>query len=177
MPALNPAKPRWHVIWLFACALTLLACSPALNWRKASLGGLQASLPCKPDSAERTVQLAGKDFSMRMMGCEADGGLFAISQVRLTDGSDPAKVLEDWQRLTLTAMGSAQPLVKTGPPATVGGVPFSVYAVSGKGPDGHAVQARLSWIQNGSDWYHLALYATRVRADMEEPFYSQLTWQ
>ena len=114
---------------------------------------------------------------MRMMGCEADGGLFAISQVRLNDGSDAAKVLEDWQRLTLAAMGSAQPLVKTGPPATVGGAPFSVYAASGKGPDGHAVHARLSWIQNGSDWYHLAIYAPKVRAEMEEPFYSQLTWQ
>ena len=74
---------------LLAAALALAAlggCSPTLNWRETRFDGadLTAMLPCKPDRAERTVPLAGRDAPLRMQGCEAGG---ATADHEHVDGS------------------------------------------------------------------------------------------
>ena len=69
---------RWFALM---AALGLQACSPALNWRSVSVpeAALQAMLPCKPEQAVRTVELAGAPLAMSMWGCDADGATFAVS--------------------------------------------------------------------------------------------------
>ena len=75
----------------WVAALMLAACSPALNWRSVALDGaaLTATLPCKPDQATRTVELAGAPVELSMVGCDADGATFAVSHAAL---ADPAQV-------------------------------------------------------------------------------------
>lgn len=52
----------------WVAALMLAACSPALNWRSVPLDGaaLTATLPCKPDHAVRTVEMAGLPVELAM---------------------------------------------------------------------------------------------------------------
>jgi hypothetical protein len=72
------------ILW-FVLALTLVACTPALNWRQVSVDAsdVMVLLPCKPDQATRTValQVVNQDVeaSLSLYGCEA-------SQMQLTFG-------------------------------------------------------------------------------------------
>jgi hypothetical protein len=47
-----------------------------------------------------------------------------------------------------------------------------IYAASGRNPQGEPVQAQLVWLQSGTTLFHLALYAPRISAEMQEPFLS-----
>ena len=72
----------------------LQACTPALNWRQVQLQDLKARLPCKADTATRPVPLAATPLDLQMMGCEADGALFAISYVRAQDTEAATRVVQ-----------------------------------------------------------------------------------
>lgn len=86
--------------------LALSACSPALNWREVHLNRLTALLPCKPDQAQRVVHLAGQALALEMAGCEAAGGLFAISHLRVDAIHQVPEVLAAWRAGTLGNMQS-----------------------------------------------------------------------
>ena len=171
------ARGRASAIRVLALCLLLCACSPALNWRSVTLEGVQATLPCKPDQAQRPVQLAGLDLTLSMAGCEADDGLYAVSHLRLAQGAQAQPVIDAWRAQALQAMrGTAAPVAS--PIAAIGARPaLTVYQASGANPRGQAVQARWIWVQRDRDIYHWALYAPAIRAEMEEPFFSAMQWQ
>lgn len=79
----------WNAIKIIViaslCLLVQAACTPTFNWREVSLeqAGATALLPCKPDRAERAVQLAGQTLQMRMAGCEAGGAMFTLAWVHM----------------------------------------------------------------------------------------------
>lgn len=172
-----PARGRASAIRVLALCLLLCACSPALNWRSVTLEGVQATLPCKPDQAQRPVQLASLDLNLSMAGCEADGGLYAISHLRLAQGAQAQPLIDAWRDQALQTMrATAAPVAS--PLAALGGRPaLTVYQASGTNPRGQAVQARWIWVQRDRDIYHWALYAPAIRAEMEEPFFSAMQWQ
>ncbi len=136
-------------------ALALLtACSPALNWRQVSLAesGLAASLPCKPDQVERSVELAGAPVSMHMMGCEADGATFAVACARLSDPALAGAALTHWRAAVLAGMqapapgqpGAAEPAPFL--PAGALELPQSLrVSVQGRSAEGRAVSAQAVW--------------------------------
>jgi len=172
-----PARGRASAIRVLALCLLLCACSPALNWRSVTLEGVQATLPCKPDQAQRPVQLAGLDLTLSMAGCEADGGLYAISHLRLAQGAQAQPLIDAWRDQALQAMGATAAPVAI-PLAALGArQALTVYQASGTNPRGQAVQARWTWVQRDRDIYHWALYAPAIRAEMEEPFFSAMQWQ
>jgi hypothetical protein len=165
---------------LLLAVLALLACSPALNWREVPLNRLTALLPCKPDRAQRTVHLGSQALQMDMAGCEAAGGLFAISHLRLSAPGQAAQVLADWRAGTLRSMHSTavtelpwRPVAGAGAPA----LPPVLLEATGKGADGTVVQARLAWLVDGVDLFLLAVYAPRLTADMTETLFSELKLQ
>lgn len=172
-----PARGRASAIRVLALCLLLCACSPALNWRSVTLEGVQATLPCKPDQAQRPVQLASLDLNLSMAGCEADGGLYAISHLRLAQGVQAQPLIDAWRDQALQTMrATAAPVAS--PLAALGARPaLTVYQASGTNPRGQAVQARWIWVQRDRDIYHWALYAPAIRAEMEEPFFSAMQWQ
>lgn len=162
-------------------ALCIAACSPALNWREVRLQHLVATLPCKPDHARRTVQLASQEVAMDMLGCEADGALFAISHVRLDREARTDAVRADWRQQTLATMRAASvrelPFRLT-PPAPAAGTPTThLLAAQGQRPDGAAVAARLLWLDSGSDLYHVAVYANPLSEERVEMLFSGLSLQ
>ena len=160
-----------------ALCLPLGACSPTLNWRSVALEGVQAALPCKPDQAQRPVQLADLELTLSMAGCEADGGLYAVSHLRLAQGAQAQPLIDAWRAQALRAMrGTAAPV--STPLAAIGTRPaLTVYQASGSNPRGQALQARWAWVQRDRDIYHWALYAPAISAEMEEPFFNAMQWQ
>ena len=176
-PHVPLAAWRGRTARVLALCLFLCACSPALNWRSVTLESVQATLPCKPDQAQRPVQLVGLDLTLSMAGCEADGGLYAISHLRLAQGAQAQPLIDAWRDQALQTMrATAAPVAS--PLAALGARPaLTVYQASGINPRGQAVQARWIWVQRDRDIYHWALYAPAIRAEMEEPFFSAMQWQ
>ena len=153
----------------------LLACSPGLNWREVQLAGgeLKALLPCKPDQATRQQSLAGYEIELAMLGCEADGALYALSVAELGSPGQGQAVLAQWQTnllATLQAQGaSRQPYVLRGASAQPEAVSWQV---RGRRDDGRELMVQAVWFMRGNRLYHAALYAERVTPEMSEPFFS-----
>ncbi len=153
--------------------VTLQACTPDLNWRQVQLQNLKAHLPCKADTAARTVSLGHTPLTLQMMGCEADGALFAIGHIH-TEGADAAaNVLQQWQLFALQALRAnvSQPAAWPGPAWATQVI--SLHA-DGRNPEGQPLQARLTWLRHGPDVYHLAVYAQTLNEDMTQPFLENL---
>jgi hypothetical protein len=154
--------------------MLLEACSPALNWRSVDFAGIKAALPCKPDQAERPVSLAGMELRLAMVGCEADGGLYAISHLHLAQDAKAQDVIDAWRMQAMQAMGGTALPLTTPLPALGARPALTVYQASGNNPRGQSVQARWTWVQRDRDIYHWALYAPVIRAEMEESFFGAL---
>ncbi len=91
-----------HVVSWLGLAV-LVACTPTLNWRETHFGdrGLQVLMPCKPDTATRTVQLPSKnqaiDVTLRMQGCEAGDLQFTLTQMTVPEGVAMNDALSAWR--------------------------------------------------------------------------------
>ncbi len=161
------------------CIAGLVACSPALNWRAVQLQGLTAMLPCKPDRAQRNVQLGAAEVGMEMAGCEADGALYAISHTRVDSALRADAARAAWRQQTLATMRAASvqetPLrmLSTDEPLRTA----QRVTARGQRPDGSAVTAQLLWLSSGPDLYHVAVYADRLPDEMTEMLFSGLRLQ
>ncbi|MDR7306868.1 hypothetical protein [Rhodoferax saidenbachensis] len=144
----------------------LSACSPALNWRQASVASVPVMLPCKPDKARRSVTLVPHTLVMDMVGCEAGSALFAVSRVELPEGVAAPEVLAAWRAQALAALRASQ--VQDQPMAGA-----TLLQAQGLRPDGRAVQAQLLWRLRGRQIVHWAVYAERLGPDMTEPFFAE----
>lgn len=162
------------VALLVTVAWTLVGCTPALNWREIRLDSLVGMLPCKPDRGERAVRLAAHELQMAMLGCEADGALFAISHVRAVDHDAVAVILSAWQASAFGKMQSTAVQEGAAIANPRGGAPRSIYRARGARPDGSPVEAQLTWFSVGTDIFHAVVYATRLSPEMTEPFFSEL---
>lgn len=182
----------WRCVVLAALLATLAACSPALNWREVRLERLVTLLPCKPDHAQRDVQLGAHTVAMHMSGCEAAGGLYAVSHVRLADPAQVGPAQAAWRQASLAHLrdSTVQTLpfqlakpkaseMRTADPQTAA-VPvdmLEMLQVQAKHPDGSPLQARLVWLSSGVDVYHVALYGAHLSPEMSELLFSELVLQ
>ncbi len=174
------AKPRRGRISVGVLTLTvfliLSACSPTLDWRSVELEGLRTVLPCKPDRAARDVALGPSTVRMSMVGCEAQGALFAVSQVAVPEGADASDLEQAWRRAALAQMQATHSEVV----ALAQRPQFpTVHMTRARGlrPDGSPVQASLSWVTYKNSVYHLAVYAKSTDATLTEPLLGDLQWR
>ena len=158
-------------VWAVLATLCLAGCSPALNWRTVSLGDGTVTLPCKPDRAQRTVQLGGHALEMEMVGCEADGAMFAVSRVRLAPELNADQVRLLWQAASLQQMKGQASAVMPAPSVRAQALQLDIVNATGQGGDGRPVKARLAWLARGVDLLHLAVYAPLITPEMAEPFF------
>lgn len=136
------------------------------------------------------MPLGAQNRAMEMVGCEASGALYAVSQVRVADARDIAATQTAWRQAMLSNFQAislhAQPfqLAKSravGHPAGVEplanatGTGLEILAVQGKGPDGRVLQARWLWIANGLDIYLVAVYAPTLGPDMLEMAFASVS--
>lgn len=152
--------------------LALAACSPALNWRSVSIGELGVTLPCKPDRVQRAVVLAGYSVEMEMIGCEADGALFAVSRLAVPKALAPEALQAQWQTAILLQMrGEADQKASHDTTAGARKMPLRLVSAKGQTTNGRELQALLAWLTWGSDMFHFAVYAPRLTGEMTEPFF------
>lgn len=162
---------------LLSLILLLAACSPALNWREVRPAGaeLKAVLPCKPDQGSRRQQLAGQDIEITMLGCEADGALFAIAVAELGEPQPAAAVQRQWQAQLLANMRATESATSAfmlkGADAALAPVQLNA---RGLRPDGRPVAAQGVWFARGTRLYHAAVYADTLRREQSEPFFGGL---
>lgn len=174
--------------WTLTAPLALLwlaGCSPALNWRSVPLpeAALTITLPCKPDQATRTVELAGAPVELAMAGCEADGAMFAVSHAALADPSQAGAALTHWRAAVLANLGQGATAADTpyAPPGVLP-LPQSVRTVAqGQRPDGGAVSAQAVWFARAVGpqvrLYHAVVYTPKPRPELADTFFAGLVPQ
>lgn len=111
---------RAPVVALLSSLLCCAACTPALNWREVQPtgSGVSALFPCKPELAQRELDLGGRRRSMGLAGCEADGQTFSLAWTEMATPDQVGPALRE-MRLGLAerlgaSPGPARPLLVAG---------------------------------------------------------------
>jgi hypothetical protein len=160
-----------------AFALLTAACSPTLDWREVRPEGSGATLlmPCKPNSMERSVRLAGDAVALTLFACSAGGWTWAIASA---DVGDPARVtpaldeLEAAARANLAA-GPAQTLALTVPGATPNAASRRVQ-FSGRLGDGTSVQEQVAVFARGTRVFQVTVLGPQLPAEGAETFFGSV---
>ena len=136
----------WMFVLLALLMLQMAGCSPALDWRqiRPEAWSLSATMPCRPDSQQRQVSLAGVPAALGLWVCSAGGFTFALASV---EAVEPERVGPVLQALLASAQANVQGRVKARRPAVVPGMtphPEAVHLhLDGQMPDGRAVQVQV----------------------------------
>lgn len=77
------------------CCIMLLACSPKFDWRevRGSAAPYLVTLPGKPATHARDINLNGLPVTMTMTGAQVDDVTFAVGSVELPDQAQSAHAL------------------------------------------------------------------------------------
>ena len=172
----------WRVMWwrwlaLVAApvsALVLTGCAPALDWRQFQPEGwpLLVTMPCKPDSQQRQVALAGQTVALRMLACTADGHTFAVFSADL---GDPLRVGPVLQALGRSAQANVRAHVVREQPAAVPGMTPNPAArrwrLQGQLPDGQAVAEQVLVFAHGTRVFQASLIGAAADDARAAPFF------
>jgi len=172
------AKGRYRFgLFGLIMVLGLAGCTPALNWRAINLDGMSTWLPCKPDRAQRQLEIGEQKITMEMAGCEAQGVMYAVSHAKVPNPSESQAVAAAWQNASFkqTLAGSPQQSVfqtRGEKPAT-----GQFFKLTGARSNGQVLEAQLAWVVLGTDIYHLAMYSQAITSDQADPFFSEVKIQ
>lgn len=80
---------------LIICSLLLAACSPKFDWREVRGNDVPfvVTMPAKPATHAREVNLDGTQVLMTMTAAEIDGVTFAVGTAELPDATQAQKAL------------------------------------------------------------------------------------
>ena len=157
--------------------LGLVSCTPALNWRAVNLGGVSTWLPCKPDRAQRELEIGGQKIKMEMMGCEAQGVMYAVSHARVQNPSESQAVTLAWQNASFKQMLAGAPQQSVFQTRGEKSVAGQFFKMTGARSNGQVLEAQLAWVVLGTEIYHLAMYAQAITSEQAEPFFSEVKIQ
>ena len=154
----------------------LTACSPSFNWRDVRPEGTQLALlmPCKPDTAQRTVPMAGQLTELKMLSCDAGGATFAVAVVDVKNAAAAPTALAQWQSATLANMKAApNPAVA---PLKLPGLKAAGVLVkaTGQRPNGQPVSSQTAYFVQGSQVFQAVLYADKMPLEAAETYFSGL---
>ena len=171
---------------LCACCLALLAaCQPTFDWRMVhpQHAALSALLPCKPQRAERSVELDGQTVLMEMLSCETGGAQFSIADTNpIADPGSADALLGKWRAVTLANLRARSTGERPFVPAGGLGLPGSVrVSASGQRLDGGTVTLQAAWFAratpDGVQLFDAVVYAPKLQQDVGETFFSSLKLQ
>ncbi len=160
--------------WL-CLALLLSACQPRYNWREVRPegGGVQTLMPCKPETAERSVPLGPQPVPLHMASCEAGGITYALAWVALGSAADAPAALQAWASASRQSLRSQQDAVWEAP-RVEGATVVEGRALQGQDHRGEAVDARVVYALRGGRVYQAAVYGKALPDEHLEPFFSNL---
>jgi hypothetical protein len=123
---------------LVALTVCLLACTPALDWRKVvnAQAGYSAHFPAKPVNVSREFVIAGETVSLNLQAATVGETYFAVGEIPLTPEQrlKAPEILKALQAAMSNNVGVAHPQVRT---VMVAGVEWTeVLAQGSMGKDG-----------------------------------------
>ncbi|SAL42732.1 hypothetical protein AWB67_01687 [Caballeronia terrestris] len=147
----------------FAACGAILACTPAYDWRTVMNNddGYEITLPAKPRSDQREIQIAGQPMQMKMQTAEAGDAVFAVGTVVLPS-ADPAlqRAALDFLQQGLARNVNAPPSaratqIELAAGGRVLGSEIDVKGTSGEKRESHAIHAR--FVARGVHVYQVAI--------------------
>ena len=160
-----------------AAALSMAACSPALDWREVRPAGtaVVATLPCKPNVSTRTVELAGQVVRLSLLACKAEDLTWALAAA---DVAEPARVGPALLALRESTRANLQGQVVEAVPAAVrGATPHAAQArvfVRGHRQDGTAASARFIVFSHGTQVFQATVLGARRSESAAATFFDSL---
>jgi hypothetical protein len=150
-----------------------------MNWREARIENtdLKILLPCKPDKASKQLDLNGIATRIEMIGCEAGGGLFAVSRIKLSKDVEPGAVLSQWKSSVIAGIKASEH--KDYPFQIKGESPDGLgnkLEALGKSPDGKPIMLKAVWFVQNRQLFHAAIYADQLQPETAETFFSGLVF-
>ena len=158
---------------------TLAACNPTFNWRDVRLEDTRLSLlmPCKPDTAQKTVPMAGQPTELMLLSCDAGGVTFAVAAADVKDASKVAATLAQWQSATLANMKAA-PATNAAALKIAGAAGGAVLVkATGQRANGQAVGSQAAYFVQGTQVFQAVMYADKISVDVAETFFSGLKFE
>ena len=163
------ALRRWLILWPAA----LVACSPTLDWREVRPGGsgVQLLMPCKPDSHERRLSLAGQPVRLSLHACSAGDQTWSRA---FADVGDPSRLGQVMQQLVQTAGANIAAAAAQATPLRVrGATPHSAsqtVVYRGHLPDGRSVQMQVSVFAYGTHAFQATVLGAALPGDAVQTF-------
>jgi hypothetical protein len=160
-----------------ALAVTLGACTPALDWREVRPSGtqLQVLFPCKPIAQQRTLSLASKPLALTLQACQADGLTWAISHA---DVADPARVGPALLELKAAMLGKmGPPVAPWTAPVIPGATPHAdsgVARFAARGSDQRVMQMQVALFAHGTQVFQATVLGPVVPEDAAGTFFSSM---
>lgn len=163
--------------WPLWVALGGGGCTPALDWREVRPegSGLMLLFPCKPSSQSRQVLLAGAQRRLVLVACAAGDATWALAHTDVVDPALVAQALAELQSAAAANLSAASALEL--PLQVQGATPNPLsrqVQLSGRLPDGKAVNARLAVFAKGTRVFQATLIGTHWPAQAPEMFFSSL---
>lgn len=164
-----------------AASVALAACSPTFNWRDVPVAatGLKAALPCKPDSAERKIELRpGEAVVVHAFGCETGDVSFAILSADVKDPAALGPTLAQWRQANLAGLRGTPTTEAAFVPRGAMGLPQSIQLrAQGKRADGSAVDSRTAYFARGTRVFQAAVYSKRIDDAAADTFFAGLRFE
>jgi hypothetical protein len=179
-PASRVRSVRTVACVLAACA-ALLACTPTYDWRTIMNNddGYEVTLPAKPRSDERAIEIAGQTMQMKMQTAEAGDAVFAVGTVVLPN-ADPAtqRAALDFLQQGLAHNLNAAPVVRPVEIDIAAGGKLDGAEINVRGPGGSEKQSdtrsmHARFVAKGTHVYQVAIVsATPPPDDQADQFFS-----
>jgi hypothetical protein len=136
------STPHFLQTACIAGVLLLTACSPKFNWREVRGAGAPfiVTLPAKPASLTRTINLDGMQVQMTMIAAEIDDVTFAVGAVTMPDAAQAQKAIVAMKTALVKNMGGTVKHEKISPAGTV---PTVIEIEAGNAPGNNNKKARL----------------------------------
>lgn len=157
-------------------------CNPTFNWREVPLGdGLQALLPCKPDRAQRELDLGGQGVTLDMVGCATGGVTFAVA--RMEGGASLAEAqrrLDAWRRAARApwrADGGVQEAPLAVPRAAAAPAAVELQATTPASAGGAPQPVRMRWFAQAEAGGRYVLYQATMLGTAADPQAAETFWE
>lgn len=131
-------------------------------------------IPCKPDVAEREVNLGGANAELYMNSCDNQGLRFALAWVAVPPSVDAQMVMAQWQKASVQSLQSKEiPKAMDRPPVR-GATHTAWWSMQGKDHRGQTVQSQAVYFTDGARVYQAAVYGPPWTEAPVAPFWEGL---
>ena len=151
-------------------AVSMLACSPALDWRESRLegSGVAMRFPCRPERQERPARIGTETLTMRLHSCNAAGSAFALVTADAADPSRVTALLEAWRGQAIANVdGTAAAEVTPAIPGETPNAQSARLRIVGKRPDGRRVVEHAAFFVKGLTLFQATVIGADEPADRE----------